>query len=516
MSRSHVLALLALTSCPRVEGELLFVPDAGGCSTQSCYGCCDAEGRCQSGSSAAACGVGGAQCVACGNAPCVGGACLALDGGTCSNCLTSTDCDIEGTCVQYASDDFCADPCNDDGGCDPGEICVQATAFNGADIRTCIPTTGSCSQFAGCGACAAGTTCDFVTGHCVAAPTDGGVAGLDGGTCGTLLSPATSACCHSCTVGAGDCQANGCYGGWWCDTAAAPSCYCRKPPQTCGGGLDAGTVDAGPVLGTVAADGGTVSRLYFAVVGDTRPNNLDDSAGYPYPIISKIFEDIQGHSPRPQFVIATGDYMFASPMGTQGAVQIAKFSSVAHDFSGPVFAAMGNQECTGYTSSNCAGVTSGNNNYAAYLSGLVAPLGYAKPYYAFRVGALDQTWTAKFLILACNAWDTTQKAWLQTQLASPTTYTFIVRHEPPGSTSAPCVSESGELLETATYTMLIVGHSHTYSATPASRELLVGNGGAPSSTGYGFAIVEQTPEGFWVTEYDWSTNVPISSALFSP
>jgi hypothetical protein len=42
----------------------------------------------------------------------------------------------------------------------------------------------------------------------------------------------------------------------------------------------------------------------------------------------------------------------------------------------------------------------------------------------------------------------------------------------------------------------------------------VGNGGAPSSTTYGFSVVEQSAQGFRATEYEWSTALPISSALF--
>jgi hypothetical protein len=232
-------------------------------------------------------------------------------------------------------------------------------------------------------------------------------------------------------------------------------------------------------------------------------------------VVNTIFAGIEALNPRPQFVIATGDYIFATATGNHGAPQLAKFVTAARQFSGPVFAAMGNQECNGYTSDNCAGVTN-NNNYQAYLSSLVTPLGLPRPYYAFRVGAADQSWTAKFIVLACNAWDTTQRSWLQTEMSSPTTYTFVVRHEPSASTTAPCVPGSDAVLQQYPYTMLLVGHSHTYSASPGTRVLLVGNGGAPSSTTYGFAVVEQAPQGFFVTEYDWSTGVPVSSALFAP
>src|SRR5262249_1460935 len=64
-------------------------------------------------------------------------------------------------------------------------------------------------------------------------------------------------------------------------TAAAP---CRAPAP------DAGAGDAG-AGGPIGNDGGTLPQLHFAVVGDTRPPNKDDTAGYPTAIITQIFED---------------------------------------------------------------------------------------------------------------------------------------------------------------------------------------------------------------------------------
>ena len=37
--------------------------------------------------------------------------------------------------------------------------------------------------------------------------------------------------------------------------------------------------------------------------------------------------------------------------------------------------------------------------------------------------------SAKFVFVACNAWNSTQATWLDQQLAAATTYTFVVRHE---------------------------------------------------------------------------------------
>ena len=66
---------------------------------------------------------------------------------------------------------------------------------------------------------------------------------------------------------------------------------------------------------------------------------------------------------------------------------------------------------------------------------MLAPIGQtANPYYSINVNAADNSWTAKFVITAANAWDTAQQTWLQSTLAQKTTYTFIVRHEPSDAT----------------------------------------------------------------------------------
>ncbi len=101
------------------------------------------------------------------------------------------------------------------------------------------------------------------------------------------------------------------------------------------------------------SDGGTTSALTFAIVGDTRPATIDDTSNYPSTIITKIYEDIEAASPRPAFVIGTGDYQYASTTGSEQQPQLAKYMTARAAFSGPFYPAMGNHECTGYTDSNC-------------------------------------------------------------------------------------------------------------------------------------------------------------------
>jgi hypothetical protein len=311
---------------------------------------------------------------------------------------------------------------------------------------------------------------------------------------------------------------NGCYGGWFCDTS---TCKCHAPPTGCGGGSttssSGGTTSGGtgaappPVYtGSIGASGGSVSQLYFAIVGDTRPANIDGTSNYPTPIITKIYSDIAALNPQPQFVVTTGDYMFASPSGAEGEKQMSLYMGAARQFStGPIFAAMGNHECTGATASNCA--TSMTNNMKAFMNALVTPIGKATPYYTIPINDTNGKWTAKIVIAACNAWDTTQQSWLAGVLAKPTTYTFVVRHEPTGTSGAPCVSEMDSLLRQNKYDLFIVGHSHTFSHS--QQQVIIGNGGAPIAgpVNYGFATIAQGASGFTITQYDYLTANPVAT-----
>ncbi len=273
------------------------------------------------------------------------------------------------------------------------------------------------------------------------------------------------------------------------------------PPD--GGGpppdLSVGSQGVGP-------NGGSVDKLFFAVIGDTRPGSLDATAQYPTAVIQKIYADIQDMRPRPQFVIATGDYQYANPKGTEGAAQLSLYQKAQQQYTGTVFAAMGNHECNGYTADNC---TSPTNNLMAYLDTLVKPLGKDLPYYSVPINATDKSWSAKVLIVACNAWSDAQNSWLTGELAKPTTYTFVVRHQPAHADTGPCVSAAEGLLASNPYNLSIVGHTHHFAAS--GKEIIVGNGGAPLSGGtFGFATVQQTDAGFVITNYDYATGGAIS------
>jgi hypothetical protein len=296
------------------------------------------------------------------------------------------------------------------------------------------------------------------------------------------------------------------------------------------GGNDASPADSGGTDGGVGPGGGVLDTLSFAVLGDTRPPTEDDTAGYPTAVITKIFQDIEAASPRPAFAIDTGDYQFAGPThspGTQGP-QLDLFTTARAVFSNVLFPVMGNQECDGNTADNCfdcgasctalggtctAGVCQ-TPNYSEFVSHLLTPISQTLPYYTINISGTNNTWTSKFVFVACNAWSPTQAAWLDTQLSTPTTYTFVVRHEDSSATTSPCLSGTGAnnadtILSMHPYTLLLAGHTHTFAYYASQKEVVVGNAGAPltGAVNYGYVIAQQQANGSVVfSEYDYSTN----------
>jgi hypothetical protein len=168
---------------------------------------------------------------------------------------------------------------------------------------------------------------------------------------------------------------------------------------------------------------------------------------------------------------------------------------------------MGNHECGvsgSFTTSdnndcgpgNPGGVTP---NYNSFISLMLAPIAQTNPYYSINVNATDNSWTAKFVVTAANAWDTAQQTWLQTTMAQKTTYTFVIRHEASDATPPLPTGVAGvdAVLADNPYTLLIVGHAHTYGHySDAPKVVVIGNGGAPlSSKDYGFGLFSQRCDG---------------------
>jgi hypothetical protein len=455
--------------------------DACGGSTSTAAGSADASGG-GSGGSGSGAGSGGG-----GTGASEGGA-----ASECPPCVTDADCN-GGSCAQLGGDAYCAPPCGSGGACAADRTCAAVTGVSGDQVSLCIPKGGVCAS--------------------VSPPADAGGASAE--ECGTLVGPDVPAGCH-CASGH-TCGPNNCYGGFWCNTATN---RCQAPPAGCAGAADAGVYDGGaPPTGSVGPGGGSVSRLYFAVVGDTRPPSPDDTAAYPTAVITQIYSHIAALSPQPTFAVSSGDYMFASPGGSEGATQLDLYLGARAKYPGPLFPAMGNHECTGYTNSNCgAGNPDGTtSNFSAFLSKLLGPIQQTSPYYEIDVGAADASWTAKLLFVAANAWTQTQADWLDRAMAKTTTYTFVVRHEAASANTAPGVTPSENILSMHPYTLAIVGHTHTYERS-GPREVIIGNGGAPLTGGknYGFGVVNQRADGAIVVDMvDYASGLADASFHFA-
>jgi hypothetical protein len=445
-----------------------------------------------------------------GGAPAADGGAPGDAGTDCQPCVSSAECGEGSACVQLLGTDTCARVCGAAVDCGAAMLCAPTVAEDGRQVRVCVALGAVCGAASCPPVCPFGTVCDPIQGRCQSQPTldDGGLPA----TCGTLDGPATGSCCTACVPGTGSCQANGCFGAWWCERSL---CRCQQPPPNCleaadagaggGGPVDAGAApDAGSTTGTVGINGGTVDRLYFAVVGDTRPALPNDTGSYPTAIITGIYEAIAAMNPRPQFVVGTGDYMYALPTGGAAAAQMSLYMNARARFPGPFFPAMGNHECTGATATNCARDSS-SRLVQSFRDAMLQPIARTDPYYALDFQASDSSWTAKFVVIACNMWDQTQKTWLADQLARTTTHTFIVRHIPLG-VAAPCTNDSDPMIKASPYTLLLVGHTHTFQMR--GREVVEGTGGAPISgnAAYGYATVASLPGGgFKVQQYDSAT-----------
>ena len=383
-------------------------------------------------------------------------------GAACAPCTTDTDC-TGGICAQLGSDSYCVRPCPNGNECASGDTCLTVATVSGESPRGCVSSA------------------------CGSPVTDAGTV-----SCPGLAGPNEASSCKSCSKTSPKCQTNGCYGGWYCNTLTAA---CQPPPTSCASGPDGGApVDPGPVQATIGPNGGTESQLYFAIMGDTRPAFIDDTKGYPTTIITKLYQGLAQRPSVPPFVVSTGDYIFASVSGNEAAPQFAKYLSARSGYAGTLFPALGNHECTGATVSNCGagGVDGITTNYSQFLATMLAPIQKTLPYYEVDVDAQDASWTSKFLFVAANAWDATQATWLDGAMAKVTTYTFIIRHESAQANTAPGVKPSEAIMAAHPYTLAIVGHTHTYDH-PRSREIIVGNGGAPltGGKGFGFGLITQ-------------------------
>ena len=256
-----------------------------------------------------------------------------------------------------------------------------------------------------------------------------------------------------------------------------------------------------PDAGCTPTAADSAGTFRFAVFGDVRPQQPNDTANYPQAVVTGLFQQIAAQSP--QLVVGTGDYMFASSTNSTAVdAQLAMLLAAEQGFAGPVYHALGNHECTGATASNCP---NGNEtaNVRAFMSKLV-PAGTTTPYY--RVDVDTGMGKAKLVFIAANAWSPAQATWLEQQLADPTKYTFVVRHEDASVTDTAGAGASEQIVQKHPLTLELLGHWHRYEKLD-ERHVVSGNGGAPLSFGhYGFVLVDLLANGnLSVSEIDQAT-----------
>lgn len=123
----------------------------------------------------------------------------------CEPCVFVDDCHAGAACGQYSGDAYCATACPQGNECGTGQTCASIVSTTGT-VMACLP----------------------ISGKCPTAPPPSGSDGSVVTKCGALVGPTVPASCKSCKAGVGTCQANGCYGGWWCNTALTE---CVRPPK---------------------------------------------------------------------------------------------------------------------------------------------------------------------------------------------------------------------------------------------------------------------------------------------
>jgi hypothetical protein len=293
------------------------------------------------------------------------------------------------------------------------------------------------------------------------------------------------------------------------------------PPAEPSGGDDAGDGSPGttPGGGTVGPTGGTVDRLLFAFHGDTRPPNCDQTSAYPTKIINSIFR--REAQAGVQFTVDLGDHMFvcSNQLATAQA-QMKYYTDAAKTLPVPTFMTMGNHECGG---ADFCPANSPSANMQAYMAALtsISPL----PYYSFDV--TTKTGKATFVIVADNAWDSTQEKWLVSTLTEAdksAKYTIVVRHHPIDNKDVSGNQTIWGIVSSHKYTLFLTGHSHLYShdtyLDKTRRTLRMGCGGAPldpGATWNGYGTVQQgMDDKLYVTVYDVDTNMPQDSWSVSP
>jgi hypothetical protein len=230
------------------------------CSRSNCSGCCDADGVCQVGNTADACGLDANACVACtGGQTCsAAGACTSsggggTDGGTTCSPSNCTGCCQDNKCVSGALVSACGKQGQVCTACPGGQECSQGVCQAAQTCNGCKDLLGNCqvgTAVAACGAagnqcktCSAGQSC--INGACV---------GCDGTSC-------PDGCCDGTTCVSGAALSAGKCG------AAGQACTACVNGATCNLGQQGGTCTGGTGGGSGGGTGGGFGGGFGGGVG---------------------------------------------------------------------------------------------------------------------------------------------------------------------------------------------------------------------------------------------------------
>jgi hypothetical protein len=373
----------------------------------------------------------------------------------CTYCTDDSQCGGNPCFQDVTGARFCGAPC-DNSNCPAGYACLPVTGTAGTVSSTCFPTNEQCLA--------------------TVVP-DGGVVIPPGVDLAGFTPPGNDA---------------------------------AMPPKP-----DMAIACTPPAGGTIGPNGGTVDRLFFGYTGDTRPpSGAGSFSSYPSQlqmVINNIFTQMgkQGVA----FALDGGDHMEASNLSDARGC-MADYASAAALLGKPVFMTMGNHACAATFNNDCgfAGAATSDPKMQAFMESLQTVSGQTSPYYRFDV--MTQSGLAVFIVVADDAWNSTQQTWLTQQLNDADAhakYTFVSKHHPDGNTDQPTFQQIYDLVKMHKYTLFLTGHSHEYKRQYTDpRAVVMGLGGAPfdnpNQMWWGYLTAMQCPDDrIYVNVYDQAT-----------
>lgn len=334
-------------------------------------------------------------------------------------------------------------------------------------------------------------------------------------------------------------------------TAATADCLSPADPASCAGldgaapgpeladlgtggrsagdlrGQPPGDLAASPLRGAVGPKGGSVSRLFFGLLGDARPSQCNEHLDYPVAITQSIFSRLDQAGV--QFAVDLGDHMFVCQNGSlaEATTQMGLFMQSARRLGKTTFLTLGNHDCVSMNNpSYCGNNGFSTPNYQAFLSALRGEGIADVPWYSFDVDT--EGGLARFVVIADNAWSPAQQSWLTATLADADArcrYIFLFRHHPIDNTDWPAFATISQIIRGVKHrTLTVTGHLHEFKIDtrndPTARTVVVGNGGAPLAQGFGwfgYGTVEQLASGnIAIRLYDQASGNQMSAYQLTP